>query len=188
MPFLHTPTLWLHRLRPVGCPFATIYKGRFLCIYIFSILQTTDLWLKDGKKGDWKEKKSASFQSRIRSFHLWSLSRDWYKQQWGQDLPRQNLQTSYKIFAIKLPLFFICGDGDRIWLVILFYKDSWISIINFFHLLSPADRQKAKLTISYFPSLLCYCETFIKNRTLLVYSYNALKVFFIVSICCLQSE
>lgn len=26
-------------------------------------------------------------------------------QQWGQDLPRQNLQTSYKIYAIKLPLF-----------------------------------------------------------------------------------
>lgn len=158
-------------------------------IYLFNF---TDNWfmIERWEKRRLKREKIrfVSKSHQIISLVKLSLSRDWYKQQWGQDLPRQNLQTSYKIYAIKLPLFFICGDGDRIWLVILFYKDSWISIINFFHLLSPADRQKAKLTISYFPSLLCYCETFIKNRTLLVYSYNALKVFFIVSICCLQSE
>lgn len=173
MPFLHTPTLWLHRLRPVGCPFATIYKGRFLCIYIFSILQTTDLWLKDGKKGDWKEKKSASFQSRIRSFHLWSLSRDWYKQQWGQDLPRQNLQTSYKIYAIKLPLFFICGDGDRIWLVILFYKYNqfFSSVIS-----CRQTKGKADNTLFSFPLVLLW--NFYKEQNTPCLFIQRIKSFF----------
>lgn len=94
------------QIRTSRVPLCNNIQGTFLMhIYLFNF---TDNWfmIERWEKMRLKRKKSASFQSPIRSFHLWSLSPDWYKQQWGQDLPRQNLQTSYKIYAIKLPLFY----------------------------------------------------------------------------------